>query len=114
MSCTVIRADGSTQELALEQADSLWPRLKGLLGRRSLAPTEGIWIRPCNSVHSLFMAFSIDVIYLNGSGHIIAIRPSFSPWRMSLCLPAKSVVELATGECQRLHITIGDQIKCES
>lgn len=114
MPCQVTRADGSRQTLTLEQADRLWPRLKGLLGRRSLASAQGIWLQPCNSVHCLFMAFSIDVLYLDSAQRIIAIRADLKPWRMSLCWPAKSVIELAAGECQRLGLTIGDQIQCES
>lgn len=114
MPCQLTRADGTTQPLSLERADRLWPRLKGLLGQRSLAPTQGIWLKPCNSVHCLFMRFSIDVLYLDSAQRIIAIRADLKPWRMSLCLPAKSVIELAAGECQRLGLTIGDQIQCES
>jgi uncharacterized membrane protein (UPF0127 family) len=114
MPCQLLRADGSRQPLALEQAARLWPRLKGLLGRHTLAPATGIWLKPCNSVHCFFMRFSIDVLYLDATQHIIAIRTDLKPWQLSLCWPAKSVVELAGGECQRLRITIGDQIQCES
>lgn len=114
MPCQLIHADGSQQPLALEQAISLWPRLKGLLGRNRLPPAQGIWLKPCNSVHCLFMRFSIDVLYLDAAQRIIAIRADLKPWQLSLCWPAKSVVELAAGECQRLSITIGDQIQCVS
>lgn len=114
MPCQLLRADGSQQSLALEQADRLWPRLKGLLGRLALAPAHGLWLSPCNSVHCLFMRFSIDVLYLDRAQRIIAIRSHLKPWQLSLHWPAISVVELAAGECQRLHISIGDQIQCAS
>lgn len=112
MSGQLLRVDGSLQPLILESADRLWPRLKGLLGRRGLCPTEGLWLKPCNSVHCLFMRFSIDVLYLDSAQRIISIRTHLKPWQLSLCWRANSVIELAAGECQRLRITIGDQIQC--
>lgn len=110
----LIRTDGTSVPLELTLADSLPSRLKGLLGRAGLNPAEGIWISPCNSVHCFFMRFAIDVLYLDGNERIIAIRPNLAPWRMSLCWKAKSVIELAAGECQRLRISPGDQITCAS
>jgi uncharacterized membrane protein (UPF0127 family) len=110
----LLRPDGTSEVLELKLADSLLSRLKGLLGRSGLNPAEGIWISPCNSVHCFFMRFAIDVVYLDGNHQVVAIRPDLAPWRMSLCWKAKSVIELAAGECQRLRITPGDKIKCAS
>jgi uncharacterized membrane protein (UPF0127 family) len=110
----LLKADGSRQPLNLSHADT-WPaRLKGLLGQPGLPPATGLWIRPCNSVHSLFMRFSIDLIYLNRAGQVVGLRAQLKPWRLSLCWAAHSVVELAGGECQRLAIRLGDQILCAS
>ena len=108
----VLHQPNGQQTLALQQARRLWPRLKGLLGQPQLAPGSGLWLSPCNSVHSCFMRFSLDVLYLNRAGEVIALRPHLAPWRMSLCLRAHSVVELAAGEAQRLGINLGDQILC--
>lgn len=98
--------------LSVELAATVWSRLRGLIGRRSLAAGRALWLRPCNSVHCFFMRFSIDVVYLDHSGNILRIHPSLKPWRMSICKPATSVLELAAGESQRLGIQPGDQLQC--
>lgn len=99
--------------LDLELADGFWARSRGLLGRHSLREQWGLWLRPCNSVHCCFMRFSIDVLYLDTQQRIIKIRHRLRPWRWSLCWRAKSVIELAAGECRRLGIQPGDTIQCE-
>lgn len=101
-------------ELQLEQAATPWSRLRGLLGRRGLAAAQGLWIRPCNSVHCCFMRFAIDVLYLDADGRILQIRHDLRPWRFSTCWRARSVVELAAGECRRLQIEPGDRLQCAS
>ncbi|WP_276487543.1 DUF192 domain-containing protein [Ectopseudomonas mendocina] len=105
--------DGRQLPLSLEPAFTLWPRLKGLLGRSRLAPATGLWIAPCNSVHCFFMRFAIDLLYLNSQQRVIAVRHTLKPWSLSLCWPARSVIELAAGECQRLGIQPGDIVQCE-
>lgn len=100
--------------LYLEHAATPWSRLRGLLGRRGLAAANGLWIRPCNSVHCCFMRFAIDVLYLDGEQRILHIRHALRPWRFSACWRAHSVIELAAGECRRLNIECGDSLQCES
>lgn len=100
--------------LELQPADTAWRRCRGLVGYLSLAPAHGLWIRPCNSVHCCFMRFSIDVIYLDREDRILRIRHRLRPWRFSLCWRARSVIELAAGECRRLAIQPGDRIQCVS
>lgn len=100
--------------LDLEQAQTPWRRLRGLLGRRELKAGHGLWIRPCNAVHCCFMRFAIDVLYLDGSGRILHIRPDLKPWRFSIYWRAASVLELAAGECQRLNIKPGDRLQCDT
>lgn len=104
--------DGRMLALQLEPAFTLWPRFKGLLGRGRLAPATGLWIAPCNSVHCFFMRFAIDVLYLDSQQRVIAIRHTLKPWNLSLHLSARSVIELAADECQRLGIHIGDIVQC--
>ena len=104
-------AHGKT-ELTLRRAFSLPQRLRGLLGQPELPPAHGLWIRPCNSVHSFFMCVAIDVLYLDAEQRIITIRPHLKPWRMSACFGARSVIELPAGECLRLGIQPGDTLTC--
>lgn len=81
----------------VEVADTGAARSKGLLGRRGLGKGEGLWIVPCESVHTFGMKFSIDLIYLDRDYRIRKIRKSVAPWRISACLTAHSVLELAAG-----------------
>lgn len=103
-----------TTQLNLELAQTTWSRLCGLLGRRELETGHGLWIRPCNSVHCCFMRFTIDVLYLDRSGHVLRIRHSLKPWRFSAHWRAASVLELAGGECRRLNIEPGDRLLCDT
>ena len=82
---------------SLEVADTGSKRNKGLLGRKSLDPGTGLWIIPCESVHTFFMRFPIDLVYLDRQNRIKKLRSNVSPWRMSICLSAHSILELPAG-----------------
>ncbi len=81
-----------------QMADSLWERIVGLLRHSSLAPGDGLWIEPCNSIHSFFMKFAIDVVYLDSGYRVLKIRKNYKPWRMDFpVFGAKAVLELPVG-----------------
>ena len=88
-------------------ADSFWSRGVGLLGRRSLPPAEGLLIRPCSSVHTLFMRFTIDVVYLDEAWRVVKVVHRLKPWRFSAGRGAKMVLELQGGEAERIGIADG-------
>src|ERR1700692_960833 len=88
---------GTELVTSLEVADTSRTRRRGLLGRMSLSPGQGLWIVPCQSVHTWFMRFPIDLIYLNGEKRVEKLRSDVVPWRLSACFSAGSVLELATG-----------------
>lgn len=91
-----------------------WFRIKGLIGRRSLAEEEGILLRPCNSIHMFLMKFPIDAVFLNASDQVVFICHSIQPWRISpLIFSACSVVELKAGRCSRVGLQVGDQCRWE-
>ncbi len=96
---------------SVEVADSGAKRSKGLLGRTGLAPGEAIWIVPCESVHTFGMKFAIDLIYLDRQLRIRKIRSNVRPWRMSGCLTAHSVVELASGSIRTMDAQVGDLVE---
>jgi uncharacterized membrane protein (UPF0127 family) len=81
----------------LEVADSGPKRNKGLLGRNGLEPGGGLWIVPCESVHTFFMRFPIDLVYLDRSKRVCKVRRAVGPWRVSVCLTAHSILELPAG-----------------
>jgi len=86
-------------------------RQKGLLGRESLLPGEGLWIIPCESVHTFFMRFAIDLVYLDRKNRVRKVRSSLGPWRMSACFVARSVLELPAGTIQETRTECGDEIE---
>ena len=65
----------------VELAATWGSRLKGLLGRRSIAPGEGLHIVPCNSIHMFFMRFAIDVAFLAHDGRVVKLVHTIRPWR---------------------------------
>ena len=83
-------------------------RMRGLLGRSGLAEGEGILLRPAGSIHTFFMRFAIDAVFLDRDLVVVGIEPSLAPWRTAGRRGAKSVVELASGECARRGIEVGD------
>jgi uncharacterized protein len=85
-------------------------RMRGLLGRRSLDSDEGILLRPAGSVHTFFMRFAIDVLFLDRELVVVGIEPELRPWRTAGRRGAKSVVELAAGECARRGVVVGDRL----
>lgn len=83
-------------------------RTRGLLGRESLVPGEGLWIIPCESVHTFGMRFAIDLIYLDRKHRIRKIRHNVKPWRLSACMIAQSVLELPAGSVRLTGSQKGD------
>lgn len=86
-------------------------RSKGLLGRKGLAPGEGMWIIPCESVHTFFMQFPIDLIYIDRKYRVKKIRSSVPAWRLSACLSAHSVIELPAGTIRESRTEKGDLLE---
>jgi uncharacterized membrane protein (UPF0127 family) len=84
-------------------------RLKGLLGRSALPPGEGILIRPAASIHTCFMRFAIDVVFLDRNGIVLRTVQRLRPWRAAGQRRARAVLELAAGECARRGVRVGDR-----
>lgn len=108
----VMRDDRPLVELRLLAAFDVLRRARGLLGRPQPLPEQGIWLKPCNAVHCWFMGYAIDVLFLDAQGRVLRIAHGLQPWRMAACRGARSVVELACGEAQRLKINEGDVFAC--
>lgn len=93
-----------------EVADTSAKRQKGLLGRDRLDAGQGLWIVPCESVHTWFMRFPIDVLYLDRKKKVRKLRKAMRPWRVSMCLLAHSVLELPAGVIEQTGTQKGDQL----
>src|SRR5512141_1944712 len=87
-------AHGTVLATRIEVADSGPKRAEGLLGRNGLGSGEGLWIVPCESIHTFFMRFAIDLVYLDRKNKVKKVRSEVGPWRVSACLSAHSVLEL--------------------
>jgi uncharacterized protein len=104
-------ADGFTVCDACVVADRMWTRMKGLLGKRELASGEGMLIRPTSSIHTFFMRFPIDAVFLSRDGEVLKVKANVGAWRARFCRGAHSVLELPAGEAARREIAPGDQLE---
>lgn len=87
-----------------------WTRMRGLLGRSGLDDGEGILLRPASSVHTFFMRFPIDVVFLDRDLSVLRVVPRLRPWRAVWKHGAAVVLELAAGECQARGVGVGDRL----
>ncbi|HUW08506.1 MAG TPA: DUF192 domain-containing protein [Anaerolineae bacterium] len=93
-------------------ADTYWSSLRGLIGSQPLAQGEGLLIVPCNSVHTHFMSFPIDVLYVDRDDRVVAMNHSMAPWRFGrLHRQAHFVIELPAGTLGRSGTEVGDQLQ---
>jgi uncharacterized membrane protein (UPF0127 family) len=110
-----LRVSNVTRQTVLastaELADRGEKRRKGLLGRERLAPGEGLWITPCEAVHTFWMRFPIDLVYLDRNHRIKKVRSNMGPWRLSACLTAHSVLELPSGTVRCAQARPGDMLE---
>ena len=98
---------------AILVADDSRTRRTGLLRHSALAPGEGLWIVPCEAVHTFGMKFAIDVVFLSRKKQILKVRKNMPVRRISLCLRAHSVLELPAGMLDETGTGPGDQLEFE-
>jgi hypothetical protein len=96
---------------SVDVADRGAKRRKGLLGRDRLGREEGLWIVPCEAVHTFGMRFAIDLVYLDRARKVKKVRSEVRPMRLSGCLSAHSVLELAAGTILRTGTRPGDRLE---
>jgi uncharacterized membrane protein (UPF0127 family) len=93
-------------------ADSIRTRMVGLLRHAELAPGDGLWIVPCNSIHSFAMKFAFDAIFLDRDLKIVHLMREMKPWRISpIKFAAHSVLEIPAGVIARSGSQLGDQLE---
>lgn len=97
-----------------EIADTSKTRKIGLLKHKGLDPGEGLWITPCEGVHTIGMKFPIDVLFLDKKRKVLKIRAAMPRWRISACLFAHSVLELPSGTAAASGTMPGDQLEFET
>ncbi len=96
------------------RATSLWDRSRGLLGRKGLEPGDSLLIDPCSGIHTFFMAFTIDAIFVDREGTVVHLVREISPQRMSrYVFKARAVLELPAGTIRSTGTQVGDRIAFE-
>jgi uncharacterized membrane protein (UPF0127 family) len=107
----LVLANGTVACERCTVADRMLSRMRGLLGRKALTPGEGILIRPAPSIHTFFMRFPIDVVFLSRHGEVLKIATNVTPWRARSCRHSYAVLELAAGETGGCGLAVGDRIE---
>ena len=107
---TLRREDGRVVAESVTVADSTMRRLRGLLGKGDLPSGQGILLRPAWSIHTAFMRFPIDVVFLDADQVVVKIVPRLAPFKTASCRGAREVIELRAGECDRRGLSLGDRV----
>jgi uncharacterized protein len=110
MGAVLLRQDGSPVCERCLLAETPLTRLKGLLGRKGLEQGEGLLLRPAASIHTFFMRFPIDAVWVDPDLNVLEVSPDLGPWRTAACKGAKGVVEMAAGEAERVGLSAGDKL----
>lgn len=117
-SCEVVRVYNTTKKSCLGEqigmADSSLRRLVGLLGKRSLAQGCGLFIVPSQAIHTVGMAFPIDVIFVDKKYNVLGVREAVRPFRVTrIFWKSLGVLELPVGTIRDSHTQVGDQLKVD-
>lgn len=95
----------------LTKADTAWSRMRGLLGTDQLPNENGLWIIPCNSVHTFFMRYPIDLIFVDADLRVLFLKNNLVPNRLLWPVwSARSVFELPAGKIATTFTELGDQL----
>ena len=114
MTRTRVISDPATGAAVCERcvvADRPLRRMRGLLGRPGLGADEGLLLKPAGAIHTHFMRFAIDVVFLDRECRVVDVRSSLRPWRMARKRGAKAVLELRAGEARRRGVEVGDVLR---
>jgi uncharacterized protein len=95
---------------AVERAITRRSRRRGLLGRDGLDAGCALMLEPCPAVHTAFMRFAIDVVFLDREGYAVKVVRNLTPWRIAVAPRAHSVVEMAAGSLEPLDLVVGDRL----
>jgi uncharacterized membrane protein (UPF0127 family) len=93
-------------EIAVTRRD----RRKGLLGRSGLEPSSALIIAPCFSIHTMFMRFDIDAVFVDDDGRAVKVVREMTPWRIAVDPTAHAVVELPAGSLREHQVNLGDRL----
>jgi uncharacterized membrane protein (UPF0127 family) len=95
---------------SVEIAATRQSRRRGLLGRDSLTSTTAMLLAPCAAVHTAFMRFAIDVVFVDRQGYAVKVVRNLRPWRIALAPEARAVIELPAGTLRWGQVLLGDRL----
>jgi len=101
---------GAPIATSVERAMTRATRKRGLLGRDGMPAGSALMIEPCPAVHTAFMRFAIDVVFVDRKGYAIKIVRNLGAWRIAVAPRAHAVVELAAGSLAEVDLAIGDRL----
>lgn len=113
-STSLLRLTEQGPEVLFSEVDvteSMFERMKGLLGHYPLSEQQGFWIEPCNSIHTWFMPFALDVVFVDRHKRVCHFSEAVKPWRCRASFRASAVLELKSGQIKRKNIQLGDQLQ---
>lgn len=108
---TFLVLDGTATTCRVRVAKRVLERMRGLLAHPPLLAEQGLWIEPCNSIHTWFMSYPIDVVFLDRQGSALQVCEHVRPWGMRTCWRAKAVLELCAGQAELLGIAVGSRLQ---
>jgi uncharacterized protein len=106
-------ADGAVVCEHCEIPESAFGRMRGLLGRDGLEPSNGMLIDRAGSVHMFFMRFPIDVVFLDRDRNVVGVRHRLRPWRVAGARRAVAALELPAGRAAAAGVEKGDRLVFE-
>ena len=101
---------GQVLATSVEVARTRARRRRGLLGRESLDESCAFVLSPCCAIHTAFMRFAIDVVFVDKTGSIVSIVRELPPWKLAVRPRARAVIELASGALRAHDIQVGDPL----
>lgn len=102
---------GLTVAAHIELAQTSAARRRGLLGVGELSAENGLWITPCEAVHTFGMKIPLDAVFIGRDLQVKKILTNLAPRRIGICLSAESVLELQAGTVSRTGTQVGDKLQ---
>lgn len=104
------RADGSVLLARIVVADGFFAKGLGLMGRKGLPAGEGLYLKGCSGVHTCFMRFALDLIYVDADLKVLKVVSGLKPWRASMCRGARGVFESYAGTFAAAKLALGEKL----
>jgi uncharacterized protein len=99
----------------LERANTPWSRFWGLMNKPTLPQGHGLWIEPCADIHSCFMRFTFDAVFVDKAGVVLHMVAGMRPWRVSkLVWGGRAVLELPAGTIAQSDTHVGDILQVQA